>query len=105
MDSTKVNVTFTLRLTPSEANDLTLASNCISTSLFQGAVYLDFGFIEPDAVNALVAKQRHEDLTGNQFIDGRRVVRIVTTPETLNVFRQQLEQLLRDVGLVPKDPA
>lgn len=105
MDPTKVNVTFTLRLSPPETNDLTLASNCISTSLFQGAVYLDFGFIEPDAVNALIAKHRHEELTNDQFIDGRRVVRIVTTPETLNLFHQQIEQLLRGVALVPKDPA
>ncbi|GMV50666.1 hypothetical protein FBQ96_02615 [Nitrospirales bacterium NOB] len=67
-------------------------------SLAQGVAYIDFGFLEPASLNAVMQRmQRDEGLP--KHLEGTRAARVALPLDAMVRLYQQIQQLL--VGLQP----
>lgn len=83
-------------LSPVNNTDQPVTANYTRVAVAQGIAYLDFGFIEPAALGALVRGAR-ESNAAPKCLEGRLVVRVAVPLDVLLRLEQQLHQVL--VGL------
>lgn len=82
-----------MRLRLVERSDQPVMANFSTVSVTQGIAYLDFGFIEPALLGAIVrtAKDGH---SAPKAIDAQRVTRVAMPFEQLVGLHQQIQQVL-----------
>ena len=93
-------VSLSVRLDSIGQSDQPVLANYTTVGVAQGMVYLDFGFIEPNAL-ALVARTAREGRQIAKTLEGKRVVRVAIGLDVLQRLQQQLQQVL--VGLRGKN--
>ena len=89
-------IALNVRLKPSESSAHPRAANYTNVGIAQGIAYLDFGFIEP-AVLAAVVKTAKDGQSAPKGLDGHLVTRVAMDISALARVQQQIQQAL--VGL------
>jgi len=89
-------VALNVRLKPSESSVHPRATNYTNVGVAQGIAYLDFGFIEPALLGAIV-KTAKDGQAAPKAIDGQLVTRVAMGVDVLARLHQQIQQVL--VGL------
>ncbi len=90
-----------LRLRPSERSDRAIVSNVSAVHAGSGLVFIDFGFIEQQAIDEITRTMRSDQKTPAN-IDGRLECRIAMSPGDVAQLARQLQQIL---GAGMKRPA
>jgi hypothetical protein len=85
-----------VRLKPSEPSAHPHAVNYSNVGVAQGIAYLDFGFIEP-AVLAAIVKTAKDGHAAPKGLDGHLVTRVAMGVDVLARLQQQIQQVL--IGL------
>lgn len=89
-------VSLNVKLTPGEQADQPVLANYTTVGVAQGMGYLDFGFIEPASLAAVV-RRAQQDGDIPKTLDGTLAVRVALPLEALARLQQQLQQVV--VGL------
>ncbi len=87
------SVQISLRLRPVENSERAIVSNISAVQASAGMIFLDFGFLEQQAmnqINSIVASAAHKDAT----IEGRLECRIAMGLDNIAQLHRQLEQVL-----------
>ena len=95
-DPTEKTIPLSVRLKPSEPSAHPHAVNYSNVGVAQGIAYLDFGFIEP-AVLAAIVKTAKDGHAAPKGLDGHLVTRVAMPLDSLVRLHQQIRQVL--VGL------
>ncbi len=90
-----------VRLKPSESLAHPRAANYTNVGIAQGIAYLDFGFIEP-ALLAAIVKTAKDGQVAPKGLDGHLVTRVAMDISALARLHQQIQQVL--VGLRTAKP-
>lgn len=90
-----------LRLRPAERSDRAIVSNVSAVHAGSGLVFMDFGFIEQQAIDEVTRAMRANAQTPAN-IDGRLECRIAMSPGDVAQLARQLQQIL---GAGLKSPA
>lgn len=85
-----------VKLSPVNHSDQPVSANYTTVNIAQGIAYVDFGFIEPTALGALVREAKEGKAT-QKSLEGKLVVRLAMGLDVLQRLQQQLQQVL--VGL------
>ena len=89
-------ISLNVRLKPSEPSAHPHAVNYSNVGVAQGIAYIDFGFIEPAALAAIV-KTAKDGQAAPKGLDGHLVTRVAMPLDRLVRLHQQIRQVL--VGL------
>ena len=95
-ESKDTTIALNVRLKPSESSAHPRAVNYTNVGVAQGIAYLDFGFIEP-ALLAAIVKTAKDGQAAPKGLDGHLVTRVAMDVITLARLQQQIQQVL--VGL------
>ena len=82
-------VALNVRLKPSESSAHPRATNYTNVGVAQGIAYLDFGFIEPALLGAIV-KTTKDGQAVPKAIDGQLVTRVAMGVDVLARLHQQI---------------
>jgi hypothetical protein len=85
-----------VRLMPSESSAQPRATNYTNVGVAQGIAYVDFGFIEP-ALLAAIVKTAKDGQAAPKGLEGALVTRVAMSVDVLARLHQQIQQVL--VGL------
>lgn len=83
-----------IQLQPVDHSDQPILANFTAVQGVPGMVFLDFGFLEPQAISAL-ARLAQSGNAVPEAIRGRLACRVALGPDTVANLAQQLNQLLR----------
>ncbi len=97
-------VQITLRLRPVDHSDRALVANVSTARLASGMVFLDFGFVEQQAIED-VTRAARAGKSGTASLDGRLESRIAMSPGDAAQLMQQLQQLLQTMSSRQKAPS
>jgi hypothetical protein len=89
-------IALNVRLKPSDSSAHPRAANYTNVGIAQGIAYVDFGFIEP-ALLAAIVKTAKDGQAAPKGLDGHLVTRVAMDVITLARLQQQIQQVL--VGL------
>lgn len=89
-------ISLNVRLKPSEPSAHPHTVNYSNVGVAQGIAYMDFGFIEP-AVLAAIVKTAKDGQAAPKGLDGHLVTRVAMGVDVLARLQQQIQQVL--VGL------
>jgi hypothetical protein len=89
-------ISMNVRLKPSEPSAHPHAVNYSNVGVAQGIAYLDFGFIEP-AVLAAIVKTAKDGHAAPKGLDGHLVTRVAMGVDVLARLQQRIQQVL--IGL------
>jgi hypothetical protein len=95
-DAKDTTIAFNLRLKSMDHSNLPHQANYSNVGVAQGIAYLDFGFIEPALLGAIV-KTTKDGRAAPKAIDGQLVARVAMSIDVLARLHQQIQQVL--VGL------
>lgn len=98
-DAKEKRLALNVRLKPSEPSGHPLATNYTSVGVAQGIAYLDFGFIEPAMLSAVV-KTAKDSQAVPKGLEGHLVARVAMGVDVVTRLHQQIQQVLmsmRDV--------
>jgi hypothetical protein len=95
-DATGKTISLNVRLKPSESSAQPRATNYTNVGVTQGIAYVDFGFIEPALLGAVV-KIAKDGQAAPKGLEGHLVTRVAMSEEVLARLHQQIQQVL--VGL------
>lgn len=95
-------VALPVKLTPVEHADQPVSANDTTVGVAQGMAYLDFGFIAP-ALLAAVVREARQGKEMPKRLEGKLVTRVALLLEALQRLHQQLPHVL--VGLRGKRDA
>lgn len=94
-------VAVNVRLKTAEQADQPLLVNYTHVGLAEGLAYVDFGFLEPALLGAVVKRAKQGDALPKQ-LEGTRAARVALPLDAVVRLYQQLQQVL--VGLQPPKP-
>lgn len=83
-----------IQLQPVDHSDQPIFANFTAVQGAPGMVFLDFGFLEPQAISGLARLARSGSAVP-EAIRGRLACRVALSPDTVANLAQQLNQLLR----------
>jgi hypothetical protein len=92
-DSTKKAVALKVRLKVVDNADRPILSNYTTLNIAPAMVYLDFGFLDPNAVTALTQTARTDKATP-LTLDGKLAARVAMPLDALLRLHQQVQQVL-----------
>jgi hypothetical protein len=95
-ESTKKAVALKVRLKVVDNADRPVLSNYTTLNVAPGTVYLDFGFLDPNALTALT-KMARTDKAAPLTLDGSLAARVAMPLDAVLRLQQQLQRML--VGL------
>ncbi|WHZ24759.1 MAG: hypothetical protein OJF47_003871 [Nitrospira sp.] len=75
-------------------------ANYVHVSVAEGLVYLDFGFLEPALLSA-VLKRAQQGVTLPRQLEGRVATRVALPFDALVRLHQQLSQVVKDLQRIP----
>ena len=85
-----------MKLIPVEHSNQPVSANYSTVAVAQGIAYVDFGFIEPQAL-ALLARAAQNGQLVHKGLEGKLAVRVATGLDVLQRLHQQLQQVLMGV--------
>jgi hypothetical protein len=86
-------IALNVRLKPSESSAHPRATNYTNVGVAQGIAYLDFGFIEPTLLAAIV-KTAKDGQAAPKGLEGALVTRVAMSVDVLARLHQQIQQVL-----------
>ena len=86
-------VSLKVTLKPVDNSDQPISANYTTLNVAPGIVYLDFGFLEPSALNAITKIARSGKPVPQSF-DGKLAIRVAMGFDVLQNLHQQLGQVL-----------
>ncbi len=92
-ESKATSIAVHVRLKPSDSSAHPHSANYTNVGVAQGIAYLDFGFIEPALLEAIV-KTAQDSQAAPKKLEGHVVSRIVMDVGALAWLHQQIQQLL-----------
>jgi len=92
-DAKDTTIAFNLRLKSMDHSNLPHQANCSNVGVAQGIAYLDFGFIEPALLGAIV-KTTKDGRAAPKAIEGQLVTRVAMGVDVLARLHQQIQQIL-----------
>lgn len=95
-ESKDATIALNVRLKPSDSSAHPRAANYTNVGIAQGITYVDFGFIEP-ALLAAIVKTAKDGQAAPKGLDGHLVTRVAMDVGALARLHQQIQQVL--VGL------
>ena len=95
-ESKDATIALNVRLKPSDSSAHPRAANYTNVGIAQGIAYVDFGFIEP-ALLAAIVKTAKDGQAAPKGLDGHLVTRVAMDVGALARLHQQIQQVL--VGL------
>ena len=90
-------LTLGVSLTPVDHSDQPVSSNYTNVAVAQNIAYVDFGFIEPNAL-ALVARAAQNGHPVPKSLEGKLGVRVALGLDVVQRLHQQLHQVLARLG-------
>lgn len=87
-------VQLNLRLQPANNSEQPIFANITTVQAAPGIAFLDFGFVEPGAMSALVRTVQGGGKAPDT-INGRLACRVALSPDTAAQLAQQLHDILR----------
>ena len=88
-----MTIALNVRLKPVDHSDLPHQANYSNVGVAQGIAYLDFGFIEPALLGAIV-KTAKDGQAAPKAIDGQLVTRVAMGVDVLARLHQQIQQVV-----------
>lgn len=92
------SVAVNVRLKPVSPSDQPILANYTHVGLSDGLAYVDFGFLEPALLSAVVKRAKQGEAVPKQ-LEGIRAARVALPLDSVVRLYQQLQQVL--VGLQP----
>lgn len=90
---------FRVKFLRTASSELPLAVNCAAAHITQGTAYIDFGFLEPELLMAFTEKFKAGERLPDE-VEARHVVRVAMSPEGLQFFAMQLNDVLSRAGIL-----
>ncbi|MCS6303424.1 MAG: hypothetical protein H8K07_07145 [Nitrospira sp.] len=100
-ESKDTTIALNVRLKPSESSAHPRAANYTNVGIAQGIAYLDFGFIEP-ALLAAIVKTAKDGQAAPKGLDGHLVARVAMDVGSLTRLQQQIQRVLVSVSPAQK---
>ena len=95
-DADDTTIVFNVRLKPMDHSNLPHQANYSNVTVAQGMAYLEFGFLDPALLRAIV-KTAKDGQAARDVIEGQLVTRVTIGVNVLARLHQQIQQVL--VGL------
>ena len=92
------SVAVNVRLKSIEDADQPTLANYSHASLSQGLAYIDFGFLEPGLIGAVVQRAHKGEAMPKQLV-GTRAVRVALPLDVVIRLHQQLQQMVASLQL------
>ena len=89
-----------IRLRPGDRSGQPIFSNFTVARYAPGTVFVDFGFLEPDALNSVIRRAQSGEKVP-EGIGGQLACRVALNLDTAAQLAQQLNQLLQAAKKVP----
>lgn len=83
-----------IELRPVDNSDQPILANFAAVQATPGLVFLDFGFLAPQAINS-IARLASNGATGHASISGRLACRVALSGDAVASLAKQLNQLLQ----------
>ncbi|MBB3121699.1 hypothetical protein [Pseudoduganella violacea] len=83
-----------IELRPVDHSDQPILANFVALQASPGLVFLDFGFLDFQAINS-IARLANDNTTGPTSFRGRLVCRVALTGDTVASLVRQLNQLVQ----------
>ncbi len=83
-----------IELRPANHSDQPILANFVALQATPGLVFLDFGFLDLQAINSL-ARLANDEASGRASFRGRLACRVALTGDTVASLVRQLNQLLQ----------
>lgn len=90
------SVTLNVRLKPSDHGNQPILANYSTVGVAQGLAYVDFGFIEPPLIAAVV-RQAQKGGTVAKNLEGKIATRVAVPLDAALRLHQQLTHVLRGI--------
>jgi len=93
---TNKSVALRVKLRAVNNSDLPVSANYTTATLAPGIAYLDFGFLEPGAMAALVGTARAGKPV-SESLEGKLALRVAVGYDVLQTLHRQIGQMLADL--------